>query len=84
MARTLKPETIIRKQMQSFIDANGIDEETKITTEDGNFFYIMPANRFGNGYIRLNLATGEKWAANFGDKTLHPKRQKHLENFFSK
>jgi len=85
--RIVKQETIIKNKMQSFVDQNGFEKEISIT-EEGNFFYIMPPNRFGSGYIRLNLSTGEKWAANFSEKTpgkvCAPKRQAHLENFFSR
>ena len=80
MLRILKPETTIRKQMQSFIDANGISEENKVTGDDGSIVYVMPPNRFGSGYIRLITTTGENWAADLGDKALYPKRNTYLEN----
>jgi len=84
MARTLKPETAIRKQMQSFIEEYGHDVEIKTAKEDGTKVFITPPNRFGPGYIRIITPNQENWAADFGEKSLHPKRHKHLENFFSK
>ena len=88
MARTLKPETIIKNQMQSYINQYGFDKNVETNT-DGNRIFIDTPNRFCScGFIRVVFANGENWLASLSEKNLGkvcaPKRQKHLENFFSK
>lgn len=84
MARTLKPATSIKNQMQSFINTHGISSEIKSVQEDGSTVSIMPPNRFGSGYIRVITPDQQNWAADLGNKSLRPSRQTHLENFYSK
>jgi hypothetical protein len=84
MARTLKPATQIKNQMQSFINKHGISEGIKNTQEGGSTVSIMPPGRFGPGYIRVITPDQQNWVADLGSKSLHPSRQTHLENFYSK
>ena len=85
--RIVKIETIIKNQMQSYINQHGIEKDTKFS-EEGNTISIVAPNRFGPGYVRIIFSNGQNWAANLSEKTPNKvcaaQRYTHLENFFSK